>query len=295
VNGFLERLVAGPCLLLDGGMGSMLIAAGLPPGVPPERAVLDAPRDVAAVHEAYVGAGCDAVHTCTFGGNSVRLASSGLEDSCEAINIAAVKLARESGAKFVIFDVGPTGEYLPPVGTGDAGRWRAAFERQAMAVAGEPIDAFHVETMSDVREARVALQALRSLSPGIPVIVSMTFERRKKGFFTIFGDPAVDALGALAREGASAVGANCSITSTEMMELGMALSGKVDAPVVLQPNAGQPEPTASGVRYRQSPDEFAANMDTMARQGAAAVGGCCGTDPIFIAALRRRLDARGGS
>lgn len=293
MNVFVNRLRGGPCLLLDGGLGSMMIAAGLPPGVPPERSVLYSPHDVTAVHRAYVRAGCDAVHTCTFGANPVRLACYGLEEECEAINTTAVRLAGESGAAFVIFDVGPTGEYLPPVGKGVIERWRAAFERQGQAVAGKKIDAFHVETMSDIREARVALKALSTVAPDVPVIVSMTFERKKRGFFTIFGDPAVDTLRALAAAGAAAVGANCSITSTEMLELAMDLAGKVDVPLVMQPNAGQPEPSGGGVRYRQPPDEFAANMDTLARQGISAVGGCCGTDPGFIAALRLRLDAHG--
>jgi 5-methyltetrahydrofolate--homocysteine methyltransferase len=195
----------------------------------------------------------------------------------------------------VICDVGPTGEYLPPVGQGSLDDWRESFERQARSLVIEGIDALHVETMSDLREARVALEVLRSLQTDIPVMVSLTFERKKRGFFTAFGNALVESLRILVSDGAEAVGANCSITSTEMLEMAMEAHGSVEAPLVMQPNAGQPRVTPEGVRYDQQPDEFAANMDTLVQQGIAAVGGCCGTDPRFIAALCRRIEARAGA
>lgn len=287
---FLDRLAAGPPLLLDGGMGSALIARGLARGTAPEVWNVERGDVVSAVHRSFVDAGSEAVQTNTFGGNPIRLAESALGDRCEELNAAAVVLARASGARFVVGDVGPTGQYLAPVGNADEQEWRASFARQAEALAGAGVDAFHVETMSDVREALVALGAIRAVAPGVPVMVSMTFERKKRGFFTVMGNPLIESLRDLAAAGAAAVGANCSISSRDMRALADEALSAIAAPIVLQPNAGQPEPGDGGaVRYAQAPGEFADDMATAASRGARALGGCCGTDPRFIDALVRRL------
>jgi methionine synthase I (cobalamin-dependent) len=285
-------------IVLDGGLGSMLIARGLAPGQAPEGWVLERPDDLAAVHRAYVEAGSDGIHTCTFGATPIRLAAFGLEDDCDRINRTAVELARKAQPRFVIGDVGPTGEYLPPVGQGDTQAWAEAFRTQGRALAAAGVDALHVETMSDLKEASVALAALREVAPDLPVMVSLTFDRKKRGFFTVMGNPLVAALGELGTLGADAVGANCSVTSEVMKELlGVALEGLADAgggaPLVVQANAGQPRVTPEGVVYDQSPASFAADTAEMARAGARAVGGCCGTDPSFIRALCGQLERLG--
>jgi 5-methyltetrahydrofolate--homocysteine methyltransferase len=181
------------------------------------------------------------------------------------------------------------------VGNADPVAWREGFDRQVRSLFREDVDSLHIETMSDAREALAALEVIRALADDIPVMASLTFERKKRGYFTAFGNPLVDSMRRLADAGADAVGANCSVTSAEMLELAMEANAGVEAPLVMQPNAGQPEVTPDGVRYLQSPEEFAADMDTLVRQGIAAVGGCCGTDPRFISALRRRIDGRGGA
>jgi methionine synthase I (cobalamin-dependent) len=293
VSPFLERLRRGPCLLLDGGLGSELIARGLAPGDPPDRWTLERPDEVAAVHRAYVDAGSEAIHANTFGANAARLARYGLADRIAEINRAAARLARAAGASYVIADIGPTGEHLPPVGRGDPETWRRQFEEQGRILAqGAAVDAFHVETMTDLREALIALESLREVAPGRPVLVSLTFERKKRGFFTIMGDPLAASLARLRDAGAAAVGANCSITSRDMRDLAGEALSSVDAPLVFQPNAGTPERTADGVRYAQDPGEFAEDLAPLASHpGVAALGGCCGTDPRFIAALRARMSA----
>lgn len=283
-------------LVLDGGLGSMLIARGLGRGEPPERWNLDRPTEVTAVHRAYVEAGSEAVHANTFGGNPIRLAAYGLADDCERINRIAVELARAAAPRFVIADVGPTGQYLPPVGQGDEQTWRSAFLTQARALAAAGVDALHIETMSDAKEAAIALEALQEGAPDIPVLVSLTFEQKRRGFFTIMGNPLVATLAELAQRGATAVGANCSITSDAMRQLvAVAVPGlAAEAPgvaLVAQANAGQPQVTPDGIRYDQSPAAFAEDTAAMVRLGAVAVGGCCGTDPEFIRALCERLAA----
>jgi 5-methyltetrahydrofolate--homocysteine methyltransferase len=127
-------------------------------------------------------------------------------------------------------------------------------------------------------------------------LISLTFERKKRGFFTVMGDPLVASLVELAAAGATAVGANCSVTSAEMRDLVDEAIAGVGAPLVIQPNAGAPRTTTDGVVwYDQSPEEFADDMAAIAARGVAVVGGCCGTDDRFIASLSRRLQRAVGS
>ena len=288
---FMRALLDPAPLVLDGGMGSMLLAAGLSPGQPPEAWVQEHPQRVLAVHRAYVDAGAAAVHTCTFGATPLRLEAVSLAGACAKINRAAVNLARQSGAPFVIADVGPTGDYLPPVGHADPQAWYESFVQQGQALVAAGVDACHIETMSDLREAEVALNALRAIAPTLPIMVSLTFERKPRGFFTIMGDTPAAAATALRRAGSTAVGANCSITSAEMIDLARELVAVAALPVVVQPNAGQPQSSPTGLHYAQRPEAFAEQMVAAARVGVAALGGCCGTDPSFIAALRAGLAA----
>ena len=295
----LRAALTGPGpLLLDGGLGTMLIARGLPLGTPPEAWVREAPERIAEVHRAYVGAGADAVHAATFGANPIRLARFGLESAGEEINRQAVRLARSSGARFVLADVGPTGEYLPPVGNAELAHWRQAYLRQAEALLATGVDGLHLETFTDLREARTALEAIRTLSAEIPVLASLTFEQKRRGFFTMMGDPLLASLSALAESGADVVGANCTLTSSGMASLAREASTQ-DFLLVFQPNAGQPCAVEGGFRYEQSPAAFAEEMEALLAQtrgGAGrvvALGGCCGTDPGFIVALRQRLPRAG--
>jgi methionine synthase I (cobalamin-dependent) len=296
VSDFRDRLLRGPCLLFDGGFGSELIARGLEPGVPPDRWTLERPDDVAAVHRAYVDAGSEAIHANTFGANRARLSRYGLSDRLADVNREAVRLACGSGARYVIADIGPTGENLPPVGTGDPIEWRRHFEEQGRILAEQPgVDAFHVETMTDLREALIALEALRCVAPAHPVLVSLAFDRKKRGFFTMMGDPLDASLARLRDAGAAAVGANCGIASRDMRDLAEEALRSTDAPLVFQPNAGSPEWTPRGIRYAQDPDDFAEDLRALSSHPrVAALGGCCGTDPRFIAALRARVRAASG-
>jgi 5-methyltetrahydrofolate--homocysteine methyltransferase len=294
MTAFDESILEGSTILLDGGLGTSLMARGLQRGTPPETWNLERPEVVTAVHRAWVDAGSDAVHTNTFGANPIRLARFGLDQECAAINRAGVRLARAARPRFVLADVGPTGEYLPPVGEGELGRWRDAFRFQAKVLSDQGADAFHIETMTDLREARVALEALLSETGGVPVLVSMTFERKRRGWFTIMGDPLVESLRTLVSEGASAAGANCSIASGDMAALMSEALRGVNAPLVAQPNAGAPRVMPDGaLQYAQPVEDFAGQMAVVRRSGVALVGGCCGTDERFIAALSDRLH-RGG-
>jgi methionine synthase I (cobalamin-dependent) len=297
---FWSRLRHGPVLLLDGGFGSSLIMRGLPAGTAPDRWNLERPAEVLAAHRAFVEVGSEVIHSNTFGGNRVRLARAGLADRLVDVNVAAVRLARDSGAGFVLGDIGPTGEYLPPVGTGDAGLWVEVFRQQVRALLDTDVDGFHIETVSDLREAKIALEAVRALAPNLPCLASLTFERKKRGFFTVMGDPLVPALRALAEAGAAAVGANCTLGSADFRDLAEEALG-AGVPLVFQPNAGQPETEGDRVVYRQDPQAFSADMEAILALPSggggriAAVGGCCGCDGRFIAGLRAALARIAGS
>jgi 5-methyltetrahydrofolate--homocysteine methyltransferase len=287
----LRELARGRVVLLDGGLGSMLIAAGLEAGRAPEWWNLEHPDRVEAVHRAYFQAGSDVVHSNTFGATSLRLAAGGLAGRCREVNAAGVEIARRarSGPGLVAGDIGPTGHMLPPLGTTTVDDLRAAFREQADALAQAGVDLISIETMSDLREALAAVEAAHAT--GLAVHASMTFEARPRGYFTIMGDPLVASLRALVEAGADAVGCNCSVTSAAMAAMIAQAAPLVPAPLSAQPNAGMPTVTPDGVVYDASPEAFARDLAAMARAGAALVGGCCGTTPEFIRLTRAALDA----
>lgn len=287
--GILERMARGP-VLLDGGLGSLFIAEGLAAGQAPERWVVEQPQRVLAAHRAYAEAGAEVLHAVTFGGNRPKLRTAGLEPHFEAVNRDAVALCREAagGSALVAGDLGPTGELFPPMGTAEAEALEAAFAEQAALLAEAGVDLFHLETMYDLREALAALRG--ALRTGLPVLASMTFERRKRGFFTLLGDRVEPSLDALAEAGAAAVGFNCSVQSRDMLDLVRLAREAVSCPLVAQPNAGQPRVTTEGVVYDEDWERFAADLLQMTREGATLVGGCCGTDPDFIRSVRALLD-----
>jgi 5-methyltetrahydrofolate--homocysteine methyltransferase len=286
----LERTV----LLLDGAMGSLLMAAGLPPGRAPEWWNLEHPDRVAKAHRGYVEAGSDIIQTNTFGGSPSKLRAAGLGGRCREVNARAVEIARRAsaGAALVAGDLGPTGLMLPPVGGATVEEMREALCEQAATLADAGVDLIAIETMYDLREALVAVEAARST--GLPVLASMTFESRKRGFFTIMGDPLAGSLAALADAGADAVGCNCTVTAQAMLAMVVEARKAVGGPIVAQPNAGQPRVTPEGTVYDESPEEFARGLAAIANAGARVVGGCCGTTAEFITHARAALDVAVG-
>ncbi len=290
--GLLERLEDG-VLLLDGGLGSLLIEMGLASGRASEAWTAEQPERIAQAHRAYVEAGSDIIHTNTFGATSAKLEAAGLGGRCRELNAAAVALARRAAGPetLVAGDVGPTGKLLPPMGDAGEDLFRDAFCEQTAVLAEAGVDLISIETMYDRREALAAVEAARET--GLPILASMTFEARRRGSFTIMGDRIGPSLGALAEAGAAVVGMNCSVVSGDMLAM-VREAAALGVPVVAQPNAGLPRMTADGVVYDDaSPETFCRDLMAMADAGARVVGGCCGTDPRFIRRVRRALDARG--
>jgi len=199
----LARLWCEPTVLLDGGMGSALIARGLTGGGCSELWNVERPDDVLAVHAGYLAAGSVAIQTNTFGGSAPALAGHGLASEMEALNRAGAGIARRAveehgaGGRIVAGNIGPSGRFLPPVGDADPAELTDAFAAQAAALADGGVDYVAIETMIDIEEALCALRGARRATD-LPVTVCLTFEQRPRGFFTVMGNPLLAATHILA-------------------------------------------------------------------------------------------------
>lgn len=278
-------------VLFDGGLGSELIKNGLPQGVCPEAWNIDRPEVVRGVHRSYFAAGSDVVSTNSFGGSPIKLANYHLDHKCRELNLAAAGLAmaEKPSGKFVAGSIGPTGKFLKPQGDYEPEAFEEAFAVQAEALAAGGVDALIIETMYDLQEALCALRASRRAS-SLPVFVTITFNRSRRGFFTLMGDSVAKCAQALEENGAAAIGSNCTLDSTAMADLVKEFSEHTSLPIIAQPNAGQPTISAANeVVYSQGVDEFVASVPTIVANGARIVGGCCGTDPAYIKRMAEAL------
>lgn len=278
----------GGVLLFDGGMGSMIAKRGLASSAEvADLLVLSDPAAIVEIQAEYVQAGADVITTNTFSSNANRLAG---EASVADVFAAAVDCARRAGARYVAADIGPLGALLEPYGDLPQDDAFELFAEQVRAAEAAQPDLIIIETMSDLNEAKLALSAAKQFS-SLPVISSMTFSM---GGFTSFGVTPEVAATELPALGASAVGMNCSTGPEDMLPLAtrmLACAG--DIPIMTQPNAGLPIPGPNGEAvYPMQPAEFADYIQQMLEAGVRIVGGCCGTDPSFIAAVRKVIDAR---
>jgi 5-methyltetrahydrofolate--homocysteine methyltransferase len=277
-------------VIFDGAMGTMLMAAGLKAGESPELWNIEKPSLVTDIHRNYYEAGSDVVHTNTFGGNAVKLADQGLADKMERINEEAAKLAGEAcpAGKFIAGDIGPTGKLLKPLGDLVIEEAEEAFFRQAQALLKGGVDLISIETMFSLDEALAALRAAKRLGD-VLVVAALTFNRTKKGFFTMMGEGVSQAVSAFENAGADVIATNCSLGSRDMIDLTKELRGATKKPILIQPNAGKPITQKGVTSYQQTPAEFAQDGKAIKNSGADMIGGCCGTNPEFIRALARSL------
>lgn len=288
---FTDRLISGQPLLFDGALGSRLIHMGLPAGMPPEAWVLQYPEKLVEVHREYAQAGAEVLTTCTFGANRLRLTKASLTEQIVEINKRAVELVRQTAGDdvYIAGDMGPTGEFLQPHGSLTSETATEVFAEQAQVLAASDIDFFLLETHYSLPEALININACHQVAPKIPVAATLTFNRTKKGFFTVMGEEAASVLQALGEAGAVLVGANCTLEAEGMLELAKYLTSKLSLPLLFQPNAGSPQITSEGIVYPQSVSAFADYMEQMIPLGVRALGGCCGTDAAYIKALRKLI------
>lgn len=276
-----HTLLQNEFIYLDGGMGTMLQLA---PGELPERLNLTEPERVAAVHRAYIVAGSQIIYANTFGANPLKLAGTGV-DAAESVK-AAIRLAKEAAGDAVCtaLDIGPTGQLLPPAGALTFDAAYAAFRTVCEAGAAAGADLIVIETMSDLLETKAALLAAKE-STDLPVMVTMTFTENGR---TFTGCPVSAAAITLEGLGADAIGINCSLGPKEILPMVQELSKWTTLPLIAKPNAGLPDPVTGA--YDLTPEQFADVMPEFAACGVQIFGGCCGTTPDFIAAVRKRLE-----
>ena len=286
----LLRMAQERTVLFDGAMGTMLMASGLTSGECPEVWNLEKPSLVMEIHRRYYEAGSDVVHTNTFGGNLIKLSDRGLSGQMEAINLEAAKIAREAcpQGKFVAGDLGPTGKLFKPLGTLDPHAVEEAYRMQAEALIKGGVDLISIETMFSLQEALAAVRAAKALGQ-VLVVASMTYNKTKRGYFTMMGEGINEAVSALVDAGADVVGANCTLGSRDMIDLTKQIRAVTQKPILVQPNAGQPVTREGITTYEQSPLEFARDGKEIKAAGADMIGGCCGTDAAFIGELAKAV------
>jgi 5-methyltetrahydrofolate--homocysteine methyltransferase len=277
-----------PVVLADGAMGTMLFAAGLQFGDPPEVWNLSHPDVVRRIHRGYLDAGSRILMTNTFGGNRLRLSLHNLEHRVRELNQTAAVLLRgevdaAGGQALVAGDIGPTGSIMEPTGTLAYDEAVEVFAEQAAGLIAGGVDLIWIETMSDLMEVRAAIEGVRREAPAIPLIATMTFDTRGH---TMMGVSPEQAVKALSTWGADAVGGNCGNGPDELLgvieRMHAAEPGVV---LVAKSNAGMPELVDMQAVYRADPATMATAVSAMVEAGATIVGGCCGTTPAHLAAM----------
>jgi len=293
---FLSLLHEKEILLFDGALGTELMLRGLKAGEAPDKWNIDHPEVIREVFQKYFDAGSDIVQTATFRANGVALEKYGIENLLEEINKNSGKILQSicPPNKCVIGDIGPSGEFLEPVGKASINELKLGFQRQAKALAPY-VDAWHLETFSDIREMKAAILAVQ-IESNKPIIASMTYRKTLKGYFTIMGNSAIDCTSELLNSGAAVIGSNCTLSSDDFLELVKTMREVAPkTPLSIKPNAGNPQLENGKSVYKQPPEDFAKDIKNILEQDGQIVGGCCGTGPRHIQLLRKIIDElRGG-
>ncbi|MHC4624544.1 MAG: homocysteine S-methyltransferase family protein [Planctomycetota bacterium] len=291
-----ERMREG-LLLLDGAMGTQLMVRGVEAGTCNDYLNIESPGTVFDVHKSYVEAGSDVLLTNTFGANKYALARHGFSENVEEINKAGAEVARGAAGeeRYVLGDVGPSGDFLQPLGVLRRPELKKAFSEQVKGLLSGDVDGFIVETMSALDEAALAVEAVRSVSD-LPLFASVAFGKTGSNFRTMMGVDVESVVAQMVSLGVDAVGFNCGTVSLEeYVELAGRYASAVkssgaDVLILAEPNAGKPELIEDEAVYSVSPEYFAAAAEEIRAAGISIIGGCCGTSPAHIEAVARKLN-----
>ena len=290
----LDRLGRGETLISDGATGTYLQGHGLEPGGCPEAFNVSHADVVRGMAREYFEAGADMVLTNSFGGSRFMLGKYGLgkyglADRVSEFNRLAAEHARSeaSEGRYVVGSVGPTGEFLEPLGELSEAEMLDGFTEQIGALVAGGVDAVVVETMTALEESALAIKAAREHSAeGLTVMATMTFDIGPRGFFTMMGVTPERAVKELQDAGADIVGANCGNGIEVMVDLARELRAATDAPLLVHCNAGIPAVQRGEIVYPESPEFMARGFRTLVEDvGVNVVGGCCGTGPAHVRAL----------
>jgi len=270
-------------IFYDGAMGTMLYKYGLKPGEKPDLMNITAPDVVENIHRMYVEAGSDIICTNTFGSNALNLKGTGYSPA--DIITSAVGAAKRvcSGKAKVALDIGPTGRVLEPAGDFLFETAYGLFKEMAIAGERAGADFVAIETMSYIEELKAAMSAVKE-NTNLPMLVTMTFEKSGYTFMGCTPESFVETAEAI---GAAAIGLNCSLEPMEMLTTAERIAKATKLPLIVKPNAGLPD-SASG-EYHTGAEEFAEQMLGFKEIGVKILGGCCGTTPEYIRALKERF------
>lgn len=275
-------------VLLDGATGSNLMKAGMPRGACTEAWVYEHPQPLLELQRAYVRAGSEILYAPTFSANRHSLARHGLEERVWELNTRLVALSKEAaeGRALVAGDLTTTGVPLEPMGTMSDHELFAIYREQIEALTAAGADLLVAETMLGVDETAVALEAAQAVCE-LPVLCSLTVQADGSAYF---GGDCIEAVQTLQELGAAAVGINCSCGPEQLVSLVRNMKRVAKVPLLVKPNAGLPTISEDGEAvYPMNAKEFAGYMVALVAAGAGVIGGCCGTTPEFIAALKERL------
>ena len=292
MGAILNLLTEKKVLVSDGAWGTMLQARGLTPQHCPEEWNVSHAEDVISVAAEYARAGSDLILTNTFGGSATKLARMGYGDRVREFNLAGARNSLQGApGVLVVGSVGPTGEFLQPLGGATTDEMEAVFSQQISALLEAGLKAICIETMTAVDEAACAVRAARKLDPEIDIISTFTFDPTPKGYKTMMGVDPQQATEELTQAGTNIIGANCGNGIEQMIEITKEFRKHTDLPILIHANAGLPELVDDQTVFKQSPEAMAAHARALVEAGANIIGGCCGTTPEHITAMKTALSA----
>jgi 5-methyltetrahydrofolate--homocysteine methyltransferase len=293
MENLIRRLKNGEILIADGAMGTMLMERGLNPGEPPESYNLTHPEVLEDIAKLYLEAGADIIQTNTFGASPLKLSLYSMEDKTDRINRAAIRAVKKVVGEqaYIAASCGPCGRLLKPYGDIEQEDVYNSFVEQIQIISDEGVDIICIETMTDLNEALIALKAAKIAAPSIPIIVTMTFDPTPKGFYTIMGTNIATAVANFEQVGADIIGSNCGNGIENMIVIAEEFKQKSRLPIIIQSNAGMPEVKGNRVMYPETPRFMAERSKKLVSLGVSIIGGCCGTTPEHIKAIKKAVDS----
>ena len=286
-----ELLAENRVVVTDGATGTWLAEKGeLLPGQPPEFLNFSNPESIRKTHREYLEAGSEIILTNTFGANPFKLARLNLAEKAEEINHRAVLLARKARGNtraLIAGDIGPSGELLAPLGNLSAEELSSGYQKVVSVLADSGVDLFLLETFSSVREAEIIAETVSKTS-SLSIIVSLTFAIGKRGPRTLMGESPEDAARAFGNSIFS-LGTNCGGGGRETITIISTLKKQTSLPLWAKPNAGGPRISKGKTVFPESPETIAILAKELVDAGAKFIGGCCGTTPAHIRAIKNHL------